>query len=166
MEYKIEEICGICLSEYIICPLEMECGHKFCMTCIYNNREQIITCPLCRQQCNKLKRNSPTLIFNNNIIYEKFYEDFIKKPITLINNRRDLIINNDIIIIRSKYHSNKEITENISIIGKYNNIIQENGNEIINIEKCYYIDRNMNQIYPTYPTQREFIMNNEDKILM
>ena len=66
-----------------------------------------------------------------------------------------MVIGKYIVIHISKHHPEKNITENISYIGLCTNI----NDDTITLEKCYHINRNLNQIYPTSPSIRNIKMD-------
>jgi hypothetical protein len=153
--YIIANPCGLCYNEYIVCPLAYKCGHSFCVKCLYPNRNNLYLkkCPICRIDDDSLsKNNSP--IYNLKFItnYIKFYETFLAKSIECISiDQLQTKISKNIILEFDSIDSAKQNSQNISYIGILSNYIYENNFLKIQLENCFYLNKNEFHIYPTYP---------------
>jgi hypothetical protein len=47
---KVSDDCPICYDSYGDQPESLECGHEFCIKCIYMALREKLTCPLCRKE--------------------------------------------------------------------------------------------------------------------
>jgi hypothetical protein len=159
--YIISEICAICSCDTIICPLSYVCKHRFCMTCIYPNRENEILkkCPICRTDDERrCEKDSPIYKLSENTNYEDFYSHFLRKPLKIINQDEiGNLIGKQVVTHSSRYIPAKDMMENISNIGICVAIDGMN----ITLDNCYYLNRILHEIYPTTPIDRCILVTSD-----
>lgn len=152
--YLAPESCGMCNSLNITCPLSYQCGHKFCLSCLYpnSNEKQILRekCLICGSVDIKMTNNSPVYYLKNVTDFVRFYEDFVHKRLFKVSFQHiSRSVGKYVIIELSTYDATKNFTQNFSYIGEV--VYCNNTQTEITLVNCYYLNRDTGQLYPTTP---------------